>query len=137
MSFDLVVWSATAVGNDKDAAELYRRLCDAPEDAYKGLPESSRVHAFYAELTERHPEIDDVPEDRIDDTDFCPWSIAFDRSDRHILMCAVWAKATYVEETVRTLASKHGLAVFNPQSEKLYVPGKPTTSNDRPWWYFW
>ncbi len=137
MSFDLAVWPIAAVSNDNDAVALYRTLCDSPEEAYEGLPESTGINAFYTELTARHPELDDVPDDRVDDMDFCPWSIAFDRSDRHLLMCAVWSKATYVEEIVRTLAVKHGLAVFDPQSEKLYLPGKQSTGVDRPWWRFW
>lgn len=94
---------------------------------YDDLPTSRGFEAFYRELTALHPAIDDIPEEEIGNTDLCPWSIAFDRSDRHILLCAVWSRADDAENLVRTLAAKHDLALFNPQTGILHLPDHPTT----------
>ena len=120
---------------------MYAALCEGDTT---GLEPSPAIDAFYVELTGIHPEIDDVPEEDVDDTDLCPWSIAFDRSPGHLIVCCVWSKAEYVHELIHRLASKHGLAVFDPQSETITypppkgAPGRPVATEARkPWWRFW
>lgn len=138
MSFDLAVWAHETAVSQSDAEKLYLQLCNDPPSAYASLRSSAGIEAFYRELTALHPQIDDVSEEEIDNTDLCPWSIAFDRSDKHILMCSVWSKADYVDNLVRSLACKHGLAVFNPQSRELHLQNRPSTAGlTRPWWNFW
>jgi hypothetical protein len=119
MSYDLAVWYPGHRLSDKEALEQYFDLCDQKVD---GLRPHSSVDAFYLELSAIHPEIDDVPEDKLDDVTFSPWSIAHDRSDRHIIMCCVWSQADHVHELVLELAKKHGLAVFDPQLTKIHYP---------------
>jgi hypothetical protein len=84
------------------------------------------VDAFYAELTARHPEIDTIPEDKIDDHDYCPWSCALDHSPGHVVIPCVWSKAAYVHQLVQELARKHGLAMYDPQSEVVTYPDGST-----------
>ena len=98
---------------------MYLRLCDG--DASALVPHPS-IDAFYAELTARHPEIDTLPEEKIDDHDYCPWSCKLDYSPSYVIMCCVWSKASYVHELVQTLARKHGLALYDPQSERVTYP---------------
>ncbi len=119
MSWDVAVWHTERELTDEEAAELYVALCD--EDT-SGVTPSPRVDAFYAELTALHPELDDIPEERIDDHDFCPWSVAHDRSPGHVAMSCVWSKADYVLDLVLRLAKKHELAVYDPQSEMVIYP---------------
>jgi hypothetical protein len=119
MSYDLGVWYPHKRLTHKQAGDLYARLCESEADGVEPHP---AVDAFYRELTGMHPEIDDVPEESIDDTDLCPWSVAFDRSPGHIIMCCVWSKADYVDTLVRKLARKHGLAVFDPQTGRVSYP---------------
>ena len=69
------------------------------------------------------------------DTNLCPWSVAFDRSDGHIIMCCVWSKADYVGELVKDMAAKHGLAFYDPQSDRLMYAGENATP--KPWWKLW
>ncbi len=126
MSFDLAVWYPHRRLTDEQAGALYARLCESVTDDVFPHP---AVDAFYTELTAKHPEIDTVPDDRIDDLDYCPWSIAFDRSPGHLILSCVWSKAEYVERLVRELAAKHGLAVYDPQGGRIYYPnanGDPT-----------
>ena len=138
MSFDLAIWANDATRSAAEAAELYASLCDDLPSVYDSLPESAGIESFYEELTSLHPEIDDVPVEEIENTDLCPWSVAFDRSDKHILICAVWSKADYVGNLVLTLAQKHGLAVFDPQDGSIHLSGdSDTRRTTRPWWKFW
>jgi len=119
MSYDLAVWYPSRHVSDEEALQQYQPLCD---ENLSGLESQSSIENFYLELSSIHPEIDDVPEDKIEDFDFSPWSVAHDRSDRHIITCCVWSYADYVHDFVLNLAKKHGLAVFDPQLTKIHYP---------------
>jgi hypothetical protein len=77
MSFDLGVWLPQKRLNNREAGDLYVRLCDGDSTAVAPHP---AIDTFYAELTARHPEIDTIPVERIDDHDYCPGSCQLDRS---------------------------------------------------------
>src|ERR1022692_1910864 len=119
MSFDLGVWQSDVALTDEEAAEIYVKLCKS-ELVLPG--ESKSIEAFYNELTARWIEIDNVPEDKVDDVDYCPWSCALDRSGMHVIMPCVWSMADQVFEFVGALALKHGLLMFDPQNSKVYLP---------------
>jgi hypothetical protein len=119
MSFDLAVWASEPRLSAAEAGERYARLC---EGDVVGLVPSPAVDAFYRELIAKHPELDDVPEDRLDDHDYCPWSVRMDRSPGHLVLCCVWSRAEYVRQFVGELARKHGLAVFDPQEGTITFP---------------
>ena len=121
MSCDFGVWFPSEQLNDEEATALYHRLC---EDDAAGVVANPAVDAFYEELTELHPEIDDVPEDEYN-VDLCPWSVAFERSPGHILTSCVWSKAEYVADLLRRLAEKHGLCLYDPQQGQVVVPDVP------------
>jgi len=135
MSCDHAVWFPSRRLSDKEAGGLYVRLC---EGDLSGVTPNGAVDAFYDELTAQHPQIDDIPEDRIGEHEHCPWSIAFDRSPGHLIMCCVWSRADYVSGLLKSLARKHGLALYDPQSERVWYPddGGASTST-KPWWKFW
>jgi hypothetical protein len=123
MSCDFGVWFPHQRLDNREAHALYARLC---EGDVSGVRPHSAVDAFYAELTVKHPEIDTIPEDRIDDHDYCPWSCALDYSSGHVIVSCVWSKADYVTRLIHELAAKHGLAVYDPQSDRItYPPGVP------------
>jgi len=134
MSCDFAILSLRSRLSNKEADGLYGALC---EGGAGGVKPSSAIDAFYAELTAKHPEIDDVPEDHIDDLDLCPWSIAFDRSPGHLIICCVWSKAGYVRGLLLDLARKHGLALFSIAEETIFYPDGTTGASARPWWKFW
>jgi hypothetical protein len=135
MSYDLGVWYPHRRLTNEEAGELYVGLCGG------GTAEAPAAHpavdAFYQELTAKHPEIDTIPEDRIDDHDYCPWSCALDRSPGHVIMPCVWSKAEYVDGFVRELARKHGLAVYDPQTGTITYPDERSGKKDKPWWKVW
>jgi hypothetical protein len=119
MSYDLAVWFPDRILSDEQALHQYHKLCEG--DISELNPHAS-LGNFYLELYKIHPEIDDVPEDKIGDFDFSPWSAEHDLSDRHMLICCVWSHADYVHDLVLNLAHKHGLAVFDPQLMKIHYP---------------
>lgn len=123
MSFDLAVWYPQEQIGNKEAGELYVRLCEGDTS---GVMPHPAIVAFYADLTASHPEIDTVPEEKVDDHDYCPWSCKLDYSPGRVIMSCVWPKATYVGRLVEDLARKHGLAVYDPQSDKVTYPDGST-----------
>jgi len=122
VSCDFGVWFPDRHLSDEEAGNLYAQLCDGE---VAGIQPHAAVDAFYEELTSRHPEIDTIPEDRLDDHDYCPWSCALDRSPGHVIMPCVWSQAERVERLVHELAEKHGLAVYDPQSGHITYPRSP------------
>jgi len=125
MSFDLGVWYPEKRIGNKEAGELYVRLCDGDTS---GVAPNPAVDDFYGELTAKHPEIDAIPQDRIDDDDYSPWSCKLDHSPAHVIMCCVWPKATDVGQLVEKLARKHGLAMYDPQADLVtYSDGSTGT----------
>jgi hypothetical protein len=134
VSFDLGVWFPHRRISAQEAGVLYASLCDGNTSGVQPHP---AVEAFYAELTAKHPEIDSIPEDRIDDHDYCPWSCALDKSDAHVIMPCVWSKADHVGQYVHALGAKHGLAVYDPQSERITYPDAPQRGRKKRWWQIW
>jgi hypothetical protein len=134
MSCNFAVWFSYQRLSDSEAGKLYTRLCQT-NDVQPHL----EVDAFYADLIAKHPEIDTVPDDRIDDHDYCPWSCALDHSSGHVIMPCVWSKADYVERLVHELAQTYGLVVYDPQSNHATYPDSPAVpiDNRRPWWHVW
>lgn len=113
MSWDCAVWHSNVVKNKEDAGKLYNKLCDGDTSL---VGPTQRIQDFYEELTSKHPEIDDVNEDEIDNLDLCPWSITFDKSEGHIIMSCAVNKAEYVSDLIQKLAKKYELSFFEPQN---------------------
>lgn len=133
MSCDFGVWFPHKRLSSAEAGTLYVKLCEGQGTFIEPHPS---IQAFYNELVELHPEISDVPEEREGDFDHSPWSCAIDRSEAHVIMCCVWPKADYVSRLVGDLARKHGLAVYDPQSERIAYPGEGA-GGSKPWWKVW
>ena len=119
MSFDLGVWYPQKRIRNEEATELYVRLCDGDTS---GVVPNPAIDSFYSELTAKHPEVDTIPAGKIDDHDYCPWSCKLDYSPGHVIMSCVWSQATHVHQLVQGLARKHGLALYDPQSEEVIYP---------------
>jgi hypothetical protein len=93
MSYDLAVWHTPNRLTDAEASALYRVLGESRTD---GTAPHPAVDAFYAELTARYPELDTVPDELIDDSDYCPWSCALGRSPGSVVLSCVWSQAEAV-----------------------------------------
>jgi hypothetical protein len=135
MSFDLAVWYPDRRLSSEEAGQRYGRLC---EGEVGEVVENPSVLAFHEELTAKHPELDDIPEEKLDDREYCPWSVQMDRSPGHVTMCCVWSRAEYVRHLVGDLARKHGLALYDPQEGAIIYPnGNSGDDAKKPWWRVW
>jgi hypothetical protein len=135
MSCDFAVWHADGRLTATEAGEGYERLCHGDRS---GLAERPSLEAFYRELTALHPEVDDVPDDRVDDDAYCPGSIAMDRSPGHLIVSCVWPRADYVRELLERLARKHRLALYDPRTGTIVHPDDSHgPAARRPWWRLW
>jgi hypothetical protein len=119
VSYDLGVWYSEKSLSSKEAEAIYLRLC---EDGPHLEGESQAVRNFYSELVEHWPEIDTIPEKKIGDHDFCPWSCALDSSGMSVTMSCVWPMAEKVAAFVSDLATKHELVLYDPQTGNVYLP---------------
>jgi hypothetical protein len=130
VSFDLAVWYSDKVLSVKESGELYVKLC---EQTWIPTEDHPAVQAFYDELCLAYPEIDTLPEDKVDD---CPWSCAHDRSGWHVLVAISYGERTAaVAQLVVDLAEKNGLLCYDPQGPDVYLPPqlKPKKSRFRFW----
>lgn len=135
MSCDFAILSLDEVLTDSEVSLLYQELIDGN---ISGVSPNKSISDFYGELTKLHPEIDDVPDELIDDIDHCPWSVAFDKSDGHLIICCVWPKADYVLGLLYSLTNKHNLVMFDPQSEVIVNRDDLNGwARSKPWWKFW
>jgi hypothetical protein len=119
MSFDLGVWHSEQPLTDAEASETYLRLC---EEWPCLEAEHPTVHEFYQELIQHWPEIDTIPEEKIGDFEFCPWSCELAHSGSAVLLSCVYSKATDVSKYVTALARKYGLVLFDPQANRVTLP---------------
>jgi len=123
MSFDLAVWYPQKRSSNQEAKVMHGWLCEGDVGRVVQHP---AIDAFYAELTAIHPEIDTIPERRIDNHDHCPWSCKLDHSPSYVIMSCVWSESTNVHTLVQDLARKHGLVTYDPQSEIVTYPDGST-----------
>jgi hypothetical protein len=132
MSCDYAVWNTGSRLSEPEAQKLYEQLCDGDTS---GVTPLAAIDQFHKELTARYPEIDEVPEEEVQNPDRCPWSVAFDRSEGHIIMCCRWSKADYCQDLLASLALKYGLSFYDPQQSKLTQAAQQ--GKKWPWWRFW
>jgi hypothetical protein len=129
MSFDLGVWHSERRLTRDEAAAIYVQLCEN----WPYLDgENSALGAFYDELTRRWPEIGTVPDDRVDDLDYCPWSCAISHSGIAVVMSCVWPKSEEVASFAHELADRHRLVVFDPQANAVHLPEDPNLQSGEP-----
>ncbi|AVF95338.1 hypothetical protein AL552_16970 [Vibrio diabolicus] len=136
MSFDIAILSLEKRVSNSEASEIYAEIL---QGNCSNVAKNTAIEDLYRDLTAKHPEIDDIPDDKVDDIDFCPWSCEFDRSAGHIIISSVWPKSDYVYEFVQSLAVKHELALFNPQAEVVVYPDGSDGEEVKKkiWWKCW
>ncbi|HHF3081720.1 TPA: hypothetical protein ACPJ03_004667 [Vibrio diabolicus] len=136
MSFDIAILSLEKRVSNSEASKIYAEIL---EGNYSHIAKNAAIEDLYRELTAIHPEIDDIPDEKIDDIDFCPWSCEFDKSAAHIIISSVWSKSDYVYELVQSLAVKHSLALFSPQTEVVVYPdgSEGVEVKKKTWWKCW
>jgi hypothetical protein len=128
MSCDYGVWYSEAPLTNEEAAKIYLALCEQ-WPFLEG--ENGAVRAFYGELTSTWPEIDTVPDEKIDDHEYSPWSCAISHSGMAVLTACVWSMASNVGSFIQALATKHKLVFYDPQSRRLILPEHLRATNGK------
>ena len=116
MSFDLVVL-ALGADNDADSARRMFEHCAAAGTHDVGEPDG-RILAFYEQLQSIYP--DRGPAAEAPD---CPWNSApLSVGIDHVIMhLGFGSRSTSAIEAVLRLAAHHGLAVYDPQGDDVYL----------------
>ena len=113
MSFDLGVWQSNEALTAAEASRIYGSFCHSEIPA-RVVQDSPAVEAFYADLIGKWPETGN--------RDLSPWAGPLHHSGSCVLMSCFWPKAESVYPFVAELAARHGLVLFDPQSEEVYSP---------------
>ena len=119
MSCDYGVWYSETPISNREATEIYTGLCEK-WPYLEG--ENQDVRDFYEELVSRWPEVDTIPEEKLEDKEYCPWSCEICHSGMAVVTACVWPMAGKVGRFIQELATKHRLVFFDPQSERVYLP---------------
>ncbi len=119
MSCDYGVWYSEAPLTTEEATTIYVALCEQ-WPFLQG--ENEAVRTFYRELTGHWPEIDTVPDEKIDDHEYCPWSCEISHSGMAVVTACVWPMGGKVGTYMKDLATKHKLVFYDPQSERVTLP---------------
>lgn len=119
MSCDYGVWYSETSLTNEEAAKIYIGLCEQ-WPFLEG--ENQAVRALYNDLTKLWPELDSVPDEKIDDKDRSPWSCEISHSGIVVVTACVWPMADIVGSFVKELAARHRLIFYDPQSERVHPP---------------
>ncbi len=117
MSFDLAVWHEAEVISAAKAQAKYEIAVDLV-----ATPTNERVVEFIRSLTEHHPQIDDAPEDELDE---CPWTCEFNCSENMCIMNIRWSDLEEIVPVIVALAEECGLLCYDPQSGTILSSGRP------------
>lgn len=126
MSYDISVWSLPRVFSREDAIDVWNDICTG-KNTFEELQNSNKLEAFQSELELKHPQIDSLPDNKIDQS---PWSCAFDREGPTLTLSCAWSRAKEISHLVYDLAMKHQLAVFDFHTELIYMPASLVTLTD-------
>ena len=116
MSFDLIVWCASAVMTAKEAGRRYEQSMDADPDT---VPPDPRAVAFHRELTARYPSLTAQPPEEWESS---PWSGNPVVCGDAVIMTMGWSAADTVFRFARELAERHELVLYAPQGGAVYSP---------------
>lgn len=118
MSYDLAVLSTDKPMTKAQAIAVFRCISEEQEIG-DWLVDHESVRRFVTDLAADYPQIDDLPEEKLDD---CPWSCGFDWGTRWVIMSMVWSRCQEMAKIIFQLSRQHGLALFDPQTELVYLP---------------
>jgi hypothetical protein len=113
MSFDLAIWYQAEMLTDDEAFSIYDRLTDGTAGVVEPSP---AISAFLEDLVETYPEDSD-------EVASSPWASGIYSNAECVLLSISWSRKEEVSRVVERLASKNGLAVYDPQSR--IIKGQP------------
>lgn len=116
MSYDLFVFKGPIPRSELEFTELLDRFQAGDEAAFESSP---KLTAFYEDLLRKYPALEDLPDDKVDDS---AWAMTPDESERLIALNFAWPEAERAAKEVPKLTRKHGLVLMDPQSGQIDRP---------------
>ncbi|PQO25999.1 hypothetical protein C5Y96_21345 [Blastopirellula marina] len=126
MSYDIAVWDLPRTFSRQEANQAWSEMFDG-DDTSELLEDSPKIDAFQRELEEKYPQLDTLPDDQLDAS---PWSCEFGPEGPTLTLSYAWSRAEEIAHVVFDLAMKHNLAVFDFNSELIYMPPGLMTPTD-------
>jgi hypothetical protein len=117
VSYDIAVWEGDRPANDKAALVAYNEMWARYENGDE--PASGRILNFIAELTARYPDLDDLPNDEVDDSPWASGSLREDVIGPFVYFTLVPSKVDEMVPFIVEAARRHELVCFDPQQAKL------------------
>jgi hypothetical protein len=119
MSFDMAVWEGVRPSTDAEGLAEFNRLHARSLEGGASVEPSARMKKFIAAITEKYPDIVDLPDDLVDDGVWSDGPLENNASGPYFYFGIVWSRAGEVAEFVADVAREHGLVCFDPQSGEL------------------
>ncbi len=133
MSFDLIVFHAeeplTPEAIMERFSEVEERLAADDAEFPQPSPPTPRLQAFLTDLEARWPDLDSPRASRKDS----PWASGFFVDDGSIVLNIQWPRAQEVARYVNELTERHGLQLFDPQTERVVLPSRLGGSGQASW----
>ncbi len=131
--YDLGVFYTEHPQSDSMAMDRYIAFCEQ-NDLTTYIEPNLKVKNFVQDLTKTYPQLNDWPEDDIDN---CPWSNDFDISEGHVIISMSFSRAEEISNLIIQLATKYGLVGIDPQSGAIFTAPANLYISKKPWWKFW
>ena len=114
-TYELVVWSSKRRPTEKEAARMYEKI---RQGNLEDLLPSEDIAAFLAEITEKHPAFDALPEA---ERAHCAWSASFTVTGHYAILPLrrEWGKLV---KPLLNKALKHNLTYYDPQNQMVFNP---------------
>lgn len=148
MSFDLMVFNPDAAPKNPDEfLAWHEELSEWEDDGTYDSPASAhpKLYQWYKDMQEEFPDMNgEYSDEYIESIGSNATGYSF--GPNVIYADFRWSVAETAYSTALTLAQKHALGFFDPQSETMYFPdGKnhviqveqPKKEEKKPWWKVW
>jgi len=133
VSFDLIVFDAeeplTPEAIQQRFSEAEERFAADDAEFPEPSPPTTRLQSFLTDLEAKWPDLD-LPRANWQNS---PWSSGFFVNDGSIVLNIQWPRAEEVARHVNELTERHGLQLFDPQTEQLILPSRLGGSGQAPW----
>jgi hypothetical protein len=147
MSFDLMVFNPDAAPKDhNEFLTWYEEATEWEDDGTYNNPASAhpKLYQWYKDMQEEFPDMNgEYSDEHIESVGSNATGYSF--GPNIIYIDFRWSVADRGAEVALTLAQKHTIGFFDPQSETIYFPSgdsyllplQPQQETKKPWWKLW
>jgi hypothetical protein len=117
VGYDIAVWEGERPASDEAALEKYNEMWARYEDTDEAA--SPSVLSYIGELTAKYPDLDDLPDDEVDDSPWADSPLQGNVMGPFFYFALVPSKADETVPFIAETARRHELVCFDPQQERL------------------